>query len=450
MQQKRPAEFIALVALLTAMVAMSIDTMLPAIGHMATELGATHANDRQLIVLGFFFGLMFGTLIFGPISDSIGRKPTIYVGLGLFVAGCFLCAVSTSFPMLIAARMLQGFGAASPRVCSIAMVRDGARGAAMARIMSFVMSVFMLVPILAPSIGQLVLFVTSWRVIFLGFIAMAVMAGLWLALRQEETLPAADRIPFSARKLAGGATEVIRNPVSLGNTVAVGFIFAAFNTYLGTSQQIFAEQYGQGAYFALWFGGLATAIAMAMIVNGRLVMQLGMRKLAKFALYGFLTAWGVMVVATLSSAGHPPLPVLAVVFFVSFFCSGMLFGNFNAMALEPMGHIAGMAAAISGRCPRPSVWFSGRLPGVSMTAPCIPLLLLSLPSGSWLGSLPSGRPVRHHCGWLKKLALDQTAQAQIWDFHGKGLLGLLTPPACAEAGFPLAHGLGKAHAALLL
>ncbi|MFT3672638.1 multidrug effflux MFS transporter [Aestuariivirga sp.] len=348
MQQKRPAEFIALVALLTAMVAMSIDTMLPAIGLMATELGASHPNDRQLIVLGFFAGLMFGTLIFGPISDSIGRKRTIYVGLVLFVAGCFLCAVSTSFPMLIAARMLQGFGAASPRVCSIAMVRDGAGGAAMARIMSFVMSVFMLVPILAPSIGQLVLFVTSWRIIFLGFIAMALMAGLWLALRQEETLAPEKRIAFSAARLAAGAAEVMRNPVSLGNTIAVGFIFAAFNAYLGTSQQIFAEQYGQGAYFALWFGGLAMAIALAMIVNGRLVMRLGMRKLAKYALYGFLAAWAVMVVAVLASGGHPPLVMLGVVFFCSFFCSGMLFGNFNAMALEPMGHIAGMAAAISG------------------------------------------------------------------------------------------------------
>ncbi|MBL8790799.1 MAG: multidrug effflux MFS transporter [Rhizobiales bacterium] len=348
MQQKRPAEFIALVALLTAMVAMSIDTMLPAIGLMATELGAKNPNDRQLIVLGFFAGLMFGTLIFGPISDSIGRKRTIYFGLGMFVLGSLACAFASSFPMLIAARMLQGFGAASPRVCSIAMVRDGAGGAAMARIMSFVMSVFMLVPILAPSIGQLVLFVTSWRMIFLGFIAMAVLAGLWLALRQEETLVAAKRIPFSAARLLSGAAEVIRNPVALGNTLAVGFIFAAFNAYLGTSQQIFAEQYGQGAYFALWFGGLAMAIALSMIVNGRLVMRLGMRMLAKYALYGFLAAWFVMVVATLSSAGHPPLPVTGAVFFVSFFCSGMLFGNYNAMALEPMGHIAGMAAAISG------------------------------------------------------------------------------------------------------
>ena len=348
MQHHRPAEFIALVALLTAMVAMSIDTMLPAIGLMAQELGAANPNDRQLIVLGFFAGLMFFTMIFGPISDSVGRKPTIYGGIALFIVGCLICMFATNFPMLIAGRMLQGFGAASPRVCSMAMVRDGAGGAAMARIMSFVMSVFMLVPILAPSIGQLVLYLTTWRMIFAGFILMAVLAGLWLALRQEETLEPENRHAFSAASLIASAGEVIRNRVSLGNTLAVGFVFAAFTAYLGTSQQIFAEQYGQGPYFALWFGGLAVAIAIAMIVNGRLVMRLGMRLLAKYALWGFIATWAVMSAITVASGGHPPLAAVGVLFFLSFFCSGMLFGNFNAMAMEPMGHIAGMAAAVTG------------------------------------------------------------------------------------------------------
>ncbi|MCA0434227.1 MAG: multidrug effflux MFS transporter [Proteobacteria bacterium] len=348
MPNTRSNEFIALVALLTAMVAMSIDTMLPAIGVMASELGAYNPNDRQLIILGFFGGMMFGTLIFGPISDSVGRKNAIYAGMVLYMAGCLICMFATSFPMLIAGRLLQGFGAASPRVCAIAMVRDGAAGAAMARIMSFVMSVFMLVPILAPSIGQLVLFVASWHWIFVGFMAMSAIATIWLALRQPETLALDKRLPFSAGKLAASAYEVIRHPVALGNTMAVGAIFGAFVAYLGTSQQIFAEQYNQGAYFALWFGGLAVAIAIAMIVNGKLVMQYGMRKMSKYALYGFIVTWALMVLATLASGGHPPLVIVGVLFFVSFFCSGMLFGNYNAMAMEPMGHIAGMASAVSG------------------------------------------------------------------------------------------------------
>jgi DHA1 family bicyclomycin/chloramphenicol resistance-like MFS transporter len=348
MQNSRPGEFIALVALLTAMVAMSIDTMLPAIGEMAAELGALNPNDRQLIILGFFAGMMGGTLLFGPLSDSIGRKPAIFMGLVLFVIGALVCMMSTSFAMLIAGRALQGFGAASPRIVSIAMVRDGVAGAAMARIMSFVMSVFMLVPILAPSIGQLVLNVASWRYIFGGFIVMAGLCALWLAFRQEETLDPGRRLPYSVGKLLASAGEVIRNPVALGYTIAVGSVFGAFTAYLGTSQQIFAEQYAQGRYFALWFGGLAVAIAVAMIFNGKVVMRLGMQKITRFAVIGFIATWVIVLVFDLFTAGHPPLPVVGVLFFVSFFCSGLLFGNYNAMAMEPMGHIAGMASAISG------------------------------------------------------------------------------------------------------
>lgn len=348
MQTTRPNEFIALVAMLTALVAMSIDTMLPAVGIMATELHAANPNDRQLIVLAFFGGMMIGTLIFGPVSDSVGRKPAIYAGLVFYIVGAVVCMFSTSFPMLIAGRLIQGFGAASPRIVSMAMVRDGAKGAEMARIMSFVMSIFMLVPIFAPSIGQLVLYVASWRYIFTGFIVAAIIGCVWLATRQGETLEKENRLPFSAGKLASSAAQVIRNPVSFGYTVAVGFIFSAFTAYLGTCQQIFADQYNQGDYFALWFGGLAIGIAISMILNGKYVVRVGMRKLSKWALWGFVIDWGVMLVLCLIFNGHPPLALLGIILFISFFTSGMIFGNYNAMAMEPMGHIAGMAAAVSG------------------------------------------------------------------------------------------------------
>ncbi len=348
MQNTRPAEFIALVAMLTAMVAMTIDTMLPAIGIMATELGARHPNDRHLIILMFFAGLGVGTLIFGAISDSTGRKPAILWGLAFYLVGSLICYFSFSFEMLIAGRIVQGFGAASPRVVSLAMVRDGTKGADMARIMSYVMSVFMLVPILAPSIGQIVLNFANWRMIFLGFMVMAILCGAWLHLRQPETLIAKDRTQFSAGVLWASAKEVVSHPVSLGYTVAVGFIFGAFNIYLATSQQIFGEQYKQGDAFALWFGGLAVGIAASMIINGRFVRRIGMRRISRWALFGFVANWIVMLAICLFTKGQPPLPVLGVLLFISFFCSGMTFGNYNAMAMEPMGHIAGMAAAVSG------------------------------------------------------------------------------------------------------
>jgi MFS transporter, DHA1 family, multidrug resistance protein len=348
MQKSRPGEFITLMAGLTAMVAMSIDVMLPAIGDMARQLGATHDNDRHLIILMFFAGLGLGTLIFGAVSDSIGRKPAIFIGLGLYVVGCVICYFSSSFPMLIAGRMLQGFGAASPRVVSVAMVRDGSKGADMARIMSYVMAVFMLVPVLAPSIGQIVLHYANWHALFLGLIAFAVVVGSWLAVRQGETLAIADRRPFSVGALWASAKEVVRHPVSFGYTMAVSFVFASFNVYLTTCQQLFVEQYKQGTYFAYWFAVLAVGIAISTIINGRYVKRLGMRNMSRYAMAGFLAVWVIMLVASFVWNGQPPLLLVAGLLFLFLFCSGMTFGNYNAMAMEPMGHIAGMAAAVSG------------------------------------------------------------------------------------------------------
>ena len=341
-------EFIFLVALLTATVAMSIDTMLPALGLIANDFGVTDPNQRQYIITTFFGGMTFGTLIYGPVSDSTGRKPAIFVGLLFYLAGTALCLFSTSFAMLLAGRALQGFGAASPRIVSMAMVRDGQGGAAMARIMSFVMSVFMLVPILAPSIGQLVLFVASWRMIFVGFLVMAVFAAIFLEVRQEETLPKEKRMRFSAGNMWAAAIEFFRYPVAWGYTIAVGFIFAAFIGYLGTSQQIFADQYDQGDLFAVWFGLFAVAIAVAMVLNAKLVMRYGMRRLTKWAVRGCIAVSLVFLVVALMASGHPPLWTLGLFLFAAFFCCGILFGNYNAMAMEPVGHIAGMAAAISG------------------------------------------------------------------------------------------------------
>ena len=222
-------EFIFLVALLTATVAMSIDTMLPALGMIANDFGVSDPNRRQYIITTFFAGMTIGTLIAGPISDSTGRKPAIFGGLLIYLAGSALCLFSTSFEMLLAGRALQGIGAASPRIVSMAMVRDGQGGAAMARIMSFVMSVFMLVPILAPSIGQLVLFVASWRMIFVGFLVMAIIAAIFLEVRQEETLAREKRVAFSAGNLWAAAIEFFRYPMAWGLHDSGGFHLRGFH-----------------------------------------------------------------------------------------------------------------------------------------------------------------------------------------------------------------------------
>lgn len=348
MTSSRTVEFIILVALLNALTAMSIDTMLPAVGVIATDLNVTDPNHRQFIITTFFAGMTFGTLIFGPLSDSVGRKPAIFAGIVIYVIGSMMCFGANGFSMILWGRFIAGFGAASPRIVSMALVRDGLAGSSMARVMSFVMTVFMIVPIIAPSIGQLVLIAFSWRMIFAGLLVMAIIAGLWVQLRQEETLPVEKRRPFSVRALYHAGRESCRHPVTMGYTLASGFIFAALIGYLGTSQQIFAELYEQGSLFAFWFALFASAIALAMILNGRFVMSLGMRRITKFAIRTSIIASVFMVVLTVLTNGLPPLALLGVYCFVIFFCNGLMFGNYNALALEPMGHIAGMASSVSG------------------------------------------------------------------------------------------------------
>lgn len=341
-------EFIALVALTTSLVAMSIDTMLPALGSMASELGVRHENDRQLILSVFFAGMSLGQLLYGPLSDSTGRKPALYLGIGWFMLGGVICALTQSFTWLLIGRALSGFGAAGPRIVSVALVRDAHAGRSMARVMSFVSTVFILVPVLAPSVGQAVLAVTSWRAIFSGLVVVSALNVLWVALRQPETLPAQLRTRFSLRNIARGWAEVFRNRISLGYTLGSGFVFGGFIGYLSMSQQVFQEQYGLGRLFPVVFGLLASAIGLASFVNGKLVMRLGMRRLSRFAL---LSNCGLCVCALLGSlafAGHPPLIAFVGYMLVCFFCNGLLFGNFSARAMEPMGHIAGVAAAVNG------------------------------------------------------------------------------------------------------
>jgi MFS transporter, DHA1 family, multidrug resistance protein len=341
-------EFVALVALTTSMVAMSIDTMLPALGEIAAELTPPNPNDRQLVLTTFFAGLSVGQLVYGPLSDAIGRKRALYSGLGLFILGGLCCALAPSFAVLLAGRALSGFGAAGPRVVAVAVVRDQHAGRAMARVMSFVTSVFILVPVVAPAFGQAVLLVAGWRVIFWLLVAAAALDGLWFGLRQPETLPPERRIPLSPRAVAGAVLLVLRNPITLGYTLAIGAVFGAFIGYLTASQQLFQELYGVGALFPMYFGALAAAIGVASFTNARLVMRFGMLRLARLAVGVECALAGGFFLVALAFDGRPPLGLFMAAMLGCFFCNGILFGNYNARALEPMGRVAGVAAAITG------------------------------------------------------------------------------------------------------
>jgi len=341
-------EFVSLQAVLISLIALSIDAMLPALPAIGAELRAPNANDTQLVVSALFFGFSIGQILFGPLSDSIGRKRAVYGGLLIFIVGDIVSLLSTDFSTMLIGRALQGFGVAAPRIVSIALVRDLFKGREMARTMSLIMMIFITVPALAPAVGQAILHILPWRYIF-GFILIIAISGLlWFAGRQPETLSIENRVPFSFRQILDSVKETVRNRTAFGYTIASGLIFGAFVGYLSSTQQIFQVQFALGDQFPLYFGILALAIGAASFCNSQLVVRYGMRSLSWRALQVVTVVSVVFFLVALRLHGVPPLWAFMAWGLISFFSIGILFGNFNAMAMEPMGHIAGTAAAVIG------------------------------------------------------------------------------------------------------
>lgn len=344
----RFGEFVALMAMMMSLVALSIDALLPALPEIGSSLGVAQANDNQLIISMLFLGLSIGQMFYGPISDSIGRKPTIYIGLAIFMAGCTLALTATSFTMMLVARVIQGIGAAGPRTITLAVVRDQYDGRRMARVMSFVMTIFILVPVVAPTIGQAVLLFAHWRAIFGLYLILSIIALAWFGIRQPETLPTANRIPFSGGRIMRALREIFANRIALGYTLMAGLVSGAFVGYLNSAQQIFQDQYGLGQLFPLYFSVLALALGSASFLNARLVMRYGMRTLVLRSLLLITLLSIVFAAVVFTLAGQPPLWLLMGFFLITFFGVGILFGNLNALAMEPLGHIAGVGAAVVG------------------------------------------------------------------------------------------------------
>ena len=341
-------EMVALVATCISLVALSTDIMLPALPMIGDALGIVDPNGAQLIVFTFFVGFCAGQLLAGPLSDSFGRKPIVYIGLTILICGCLLSIVSWSLEVMLIGRILQGLGAAAPRIVMIAIIRDEYSGRAMARIMSFVMAVFILVPAVAPALGQVVMIYAGWRMIFLALLVVALIAFVWFALRQNETLALERRLPFSTKQLIIGLKETFGNRVAFGYTMAAGFIFGAFVGYLSSAQQIFQDTFNKGDSFPLYFAFLALAIGAASVFNSQLVMKYGMRPLSHSALIVSIVVSFAFLPAAMGWFGSFTLPLFMVWALINFFCMGLLFGNFNALAMEPLGHIAGVAAALIG------------------------------------------------------------------------------------------------------
>ncbi|EZH75667.1 MFS transporter [Aquimarina atlantica] len=340
-------EFVTLMASLMSIVALAIDALLPALDIIGITIGTRQVADNQLLITMIFLGLGIGPLIFGPISDSIGRKPVVYMGLLLFIIASFICVFATSIEMMVLGRILQGIGLSAPRTIAIAMIRDIYSGDYMARIMSFITVVFLLVPIIAPALGKFVLDHYDWQAIFYVQVLFSILISFWFWKRQAETLEISNRIKFTSSIFVDGLKELMQYKTTIGYTLISGFIVGSFMVYLSTSQQIFEQQYQLKEEFPYIFGLLAISIGSAIFLNGTLVLKYGMEKLVTTSLLAFF-AISLLYIVLFYNSSNPSIGILLLFFGMQFFAIGFLFGNLRALAMQPIGHIAGIGAAITG------------------------------------------------------------------------------------------------------
>jgi len=341
-------EFTLLIAALTSILALGIDAILPAMPGISAEFSLSDPNAIQLIVTYYVLGMGAGQIIFGPASDSYGRKPVIYWGMGLFLLGSIICAMSHDFDTLLIGRLVQGVGVAAPRAVTMSMVRDLYAGREMAKVMSVASAVFILVPAIAPTLGVAILSVGSWRSIFVFILIVGSVVVLWLTLRQPETLPTHKRRAFRLGVILSGIADVLRRRESIATILAAGLSTAPLFGYLGASQQIFSVTFNQPDNFPYLFGALALSIGAASLVNARLVMRYGMRFLSRSA----AGVSAILAIVYLTAYMLLPIQNMLVPFMIwgmgTFFCLGIMFGNLFSIGMEPLGHLAGVGAAVLG------------------------------------------------------------------------------------------------------
>ncbi|MGH7028416.1 multidrug effflux MFS transporter [Brevundimonas sp.] len=340
------AEFVCLIAVMMALNALAIDAMLPALPHIGEDLGVANENTRQWVITAYLLGFGGAQLFYGPLADRFGRRPILFIGIGLYVGFSILAAFAHSFEWLILSRIGMGLGSAATRVLAVSIVRDRYAGRTMARVMSLSFLVFLGVPILAPTVGQLIMLVAPWRWIF-GFFALFGGAFLlWAATRLPETLHPEDRMPIHVKRIAGAFGQALTSRIGMGYTLAMTAISGALFAFINSSQQIFFDVFKSPGLFTTVFAMVAGGIALASVLNSRMVEKLGSRLIAHTALMGFIGF--SLLHALVAYTGHDSLWVFAAFQACKMFCFGFIAGNFGSMAMEPMGHIAGTAASAQG------------------------------------------------------------------------------------------------------
>ena len=339
-------EFIALAAALMALNALAIDIMLPGLQEIGASLGVADENQRQYVISAYFAGMACALLPFGPISDRFGRRVPLLFGLVIYLAAAFAAAFAPNFGTMLALRFVQGIGAASTRVIAVSIVRDRFGGRQMAEIMSLIFMVFMVIPVVAPFIGQLMMLIADWHFIFICMSLIALAITLWAFIRLPETQHPEDRRPFTLGSVGQAFGIVLTTRVSLCYTLASTTVFGALFGFINSAQQVYVGIYGVGVWFPVLFAAVAGMMAISSYLNSRLVMRFGMRRLSHAAMIGFMLVSAVWFLWSLT--GPVPLLAFVLLFAAAMFQFGWIGSNFNALAMEPLGHIAGSASSVQG------------------------------------------------------------------------------------------------------
>ncbi|MGY6710253.1 MAG: multidrug effflux MFS transporter [Rhizobiaceae bacterium] len=372
-------EFIAIAAALMAINALAIDIMLPAMQQIGAALGVEDENQRQLVITAYVVGFGIAQLIFGPIADRFGRRGPLLFGLSIYVLAAILAAFAPSFWLLLLLRTLQGVGAAATRVIAVSIVRDRFGGRQMAEVMSLVMMVFMVVPVIAPGAGQVILLIGEWQMIFIFMGVVAAGIALWSFLRMPETLSEENRRAFNPRTILDGFRIVLSNRLAFCYALATALIFGGLFGFINSAQQIFIDVYALGVWFPVLFAVLAGMMAISSFLNSRLVGRFGMRGLSHFALFGYIAATTIWIGWALMA----PMPLFAFVglFGAAMFMFGWIGPNFNALAMEPLGHVAGTASSVLGFLQTLGGGLIGAFIGLSFDGTVVPLAIGYFVSG---------------------------------------------------------------------
>lgn len=366
-------EFVAMMAAVIAVNALGIDIMLPALGQIGHDLGVTVENDQQLVIISHTVGFGVGQLFWGPIADRYGRRPVLLGAMVVYLVVSFIAAMAGSFDLLLVARLLQGMSSASTRVLSISIVRDCYSGRRMAKVSSVVFMIFLAVPIIAPSLGQLILLVAPWHWIFYGLGIYAMVVALWAGLRLPETLDVADRQPINPRAIGSAMWLVVTNRISIGYTLAGGFVYGGLLAFISSGPQIVNHVFHRPELFAACFAVIGAVMALATLINASFVERYGMRMISHIAIVALILLCLIHLAVQL--AGYETLLIFTLFNALGFFCFGLAASNFGAMAMDPMGHIAGTAASIQGCVSTVTGSVVGYIIGQSFSGTSLPLTL---------------------------------------------------------------------------